>query len=453
MEINHLPIEMLIQVFQKLPLQDLKMAVLVSRKWRSIGEDPSLWKSFLFLVHSRDDLNNLSIPRLRDIQEIYISRGNNWQHDDWEAIFQASIRLHGLKIIDGLHSFDLSSVEPGLFARAVTRLEDVNLCDTAITDDQKQALFEAMSQNCKIKKLDLSGNNLSSVEPGLFSRAVTSLVNVNLSYTKITNYQKHMFFTAMTQNCQLKTLGLSCNNLCSVEPRLFARALTGLVDVNLCNTHITDEQKQALFTAMSPNCKLKTLDISENNMSSVESEMFANAVSRLVDVNLCLTNITLDQVQALFIAMSKNFQLKKLDLCCNNLSSVAPGLFVKAITRLEDVSLHGTNLTDNQYQALFSAISQNVQMKNLDLYCNNLSSVEPDILATAITRLEDVDLQVTELSTEQLTKILELLQEDTKLKKLLLQGNNFAGVDLGIIRNASERLGYGLQLDIDQGLA
>lgn len=121
--------------------------MLVSRKWRAMGGDPSLWKWFRFIVRSRDDINHLSITRLRDIEEICIYPGDNWLDDDWGAVFQAGIGLQSLKKIDGLYFVNFSSVEPELFARGLTSLEDVDLRYSNITNNQQEELFKAMWQN------------------------------------------------------------------------------------------------------------------------------------------------------------------------------------------------------------------------------------------------------------------------------------------------------------------
>ena len=91
---------------------------------------------------------------------------------------------------------------------------------------------------------------------------------------------------------------------------------------------------------------------------------------------------------------------------------------------LEDLNLCRTDLTNDQVQALFQAMSQNSCLKKLNLGYINLSSVESRLLATTLIKLKVADLKYTHLSTYQMTSILGHIQKDTKLKKLLLIGNN-----------------------------
>jgi len=393
-EIDGLPAEMLIRIFHCLPPRDRKKIVLVSKIWRDIGEDPTLWNWCRVVVRQKGDINSFSIRRLQQIQEICLNTGGNWEAGDWETIFEVVVRLPMLKKLDFLGDNYLSTVGPELFGSVVTRIEDVNLINSKLTNDQKRALFTAMDLDSQMKKLNLNGNNLYSLEPELFARVVTRLESANLGGTNLTN-----------------------------------------------------EQKLALFMEMSLNSQMKKLDLACNNLSDVDSELFARVVTRLEDLNLCFTNITNQQKVALFTKISKNTQLKKLNLACNNLSSVHPELFAWVVTRLEDFNLCFTNITNDQSQSLFTAILQNSQLKKLNLSSNDLSSIDPTVLATAVARLEDLDLRFTNLSPEQLTCILAHVQEDTNIKKLFLRGNKTANIEVGVVKNAREKLGDGLDLN------
>merc|ERR1719416_146767 len=100
LEISDLPGEMLMRVMHPLPPGDLKMAVLVSSQWRTMGEHPSLWTWCKVTVRNREDIDNLSIRRLQRIQEICVETGSTLQDGDWEALFHALNTLPSLKKLD-----------------------------------------------------------------------------------------------------------------------------------------------------------------------------------------------------------------------------------------------------------------------------------------------------------------------------------------------------------------
>ena len=54
LEVQNLPVEVVKYIFNKLCLRDLCSAVLVSRLWRNIGQDPSLWKYWAVRLRSCD---------------------------------------------------------------------------------------------------------------------------------------------------------------------------------------------------------------------------------------------------------------------------------------------------------------------------------------------------------------------------------------------------------------
>ena len=103
-------------------------------------------------------------------------------------------------------------------------------------------------------------------------------------------------------------------------------------------------------------------------------------------------------------------------------------------------------MLDHQTQALLTAVSQNSQLKKLNLGRNNLSTVNPVVLATAVMKLESVDLRETNLDTQQLTSILTYVLEDTNLKKLWMGRNRTVDVAIGVVRNAREKLGDRLDI-------
>ena len=232
-EISDLPGEMLMSVFSWVPPKELKNVVLVSKRWRKIGEDPSLWSGCRFTVNNRDDITKLSIRRLRYIQEICIDTrgywhtssqsghlklvtqtmrdGNKdvwyvWQDCDWEALFQALLNLPRLKKLV-LKQNNLSSLEPEIIARALQHIQEICIV-SAYTYKWKagdwETLFQALINLPKLKKMVLGGNDLSTINPELFVNALASLEDVNLHRTFITDAQTEALFASMAQNRHMK---------------------------------------------------------------------------------------------------------------------------------------------------------------------------------------------------------------------------------------------------------
>ena len=89
------------------------------------------------------------------------------------------------------------------------------------------------------------------------------------------------------------------------------------------------------------------------------------------------------------------------------LSSVEASNLAASVCRIEAVYLYDTELTTHQLNTVFSAVVdcselQLLKLKKLMVSKNNLSAVTPDILASAVCRLEEVNLNYTKLTVTQL---------------------------------------------------
>merc|ERR1719186_1228723 len=110
----------MLKIFQLLPPQDLKMVVLVCKRWRDMGEDPSLWTWCLvrYKAGKRSDLDKLSVRRLQKMKKINLWY-DEWKPGEMEQLFRALEMeiLPDLREISGLTGYNYQSVEHGLLAR------------------------------------------------------------------------------------------------------------------------------------------------------------------------------------------------------------------------------------------------------------------------------------------------------------------------------------------------
>jgi len=227
-QINDLPSEMIMRIFKLLTPLDLKMAVLVCKLWREIGEHPSLWTRYFVTVANRDDLEKMKIRRLQLVDHICAYTEQTCVLKD---LFQTVVTLPRLRTISGLSSNNLSSVKPGLFARVVTRLEAVNLEYTKITAEQANALFVGISEDSTLKEVSIGNNNLSSVNPSVIATAVNRLHLADVRDTQLSSEQ----VTEVLRQCvegktKLKSLILAYNDVILVDRVLIRQAREKLGD-------------------------------------------------------------------------------------------------------------------------------------------------------------------------------------------------------------------------------
>ena len=362
-----------------------------------------------------------------------------------EELFQAVARQQGLRSLI-MANCDLSAVEPELLVRAVTRLEEVNMTSmtrTQLTEQQADAVLTAVCGGAsRLKTLDMFGTNLSLVNASLLAKAVISLEQVNLSNTKLTQQQTKEILTAVCANGSLlKTLDISWNKLSSVEEGLLARAVKSLEEVKLGRANLSRQQAEAVFVATSErDSQLKNLSMQDNNLSFVDPNILARAVTSLKEVNLPSNHLTERQLEAIFTAITAGHsQLNNLNIQNNYLSSAEPALLARAVTSLENVILFCTQLTKQQLEAIFTTICFGAsRLKTLDLTSNRLYSVEKGLLARAVNSLVEVNLSYISLSRQKAEEILTQSLVKTSLRRLKM---DCQGLDDDLVARARLAIG------------
>uniref|UniRef100_A0A8C6U599 TIR domain-containing protein n=1 Tax=Neogobius melanostomus TaxID=47308 RepID=A0A8C6U599_9GOBI len=114
--------------------------------------------------------------------------------------------------------------------------------------------------------LDLGGNHISQIEDAAFSH-LSSLTELSLSTNSLKNLTDHMF----TGLSNLTVLGLGFNKINHISGLAFA-PLTKLLELDLWGNHLSSISDIVKVVSFCP--LLKSLDLSGNPLTSIESEQF-----------------------------------------------------------------------------------------------------------------------------------------------------------------------------------
>jgi len=162
-------------------------------------------------------------------------------------------------------------------------------------------------------------------------------------------------------------------------------------------------------------------------ITAVEPKLLASVLNRLE--NLELIYLAPEQIEVLFTAMAKTTSLKMLgfeDL--RPLSMLEPGLFASAISNVVDVALYDpcedSWIMKNNMEALFSIIrSDKRALTKLTVDSSLICGIDPDVLGTALARLEEVTMTSERFGLDQVNAILKNVTDgECKLKRLMLEG-------------------------------
>ena len=349
-------------------------------------------------------------------------------------------------------STSLSAVSPSSLARAAVRLKKLELYEAGLTSAQAAALFSLLVERaeCGLEYLELGHNNLSEVPAEVLASAVVRVQEVKLSHCSLTFAQSEAILLRIAEAgavTRLSVLDLHGNNLATVPPATISAALLRLAQVEVHMTELTSEQVVAIFQRIasqdSPELKLKKLVIWSNDLSTVPSESLSKASVKLEEVSLFLTRLTRDQVNALLtrIVETDDLKLRSLDVCDNDLSSVPRSVLVEVVRKMQEINLYHTLLTQDQLEGVIQTIAQSegdqLKLNKIDLRYNNFSSISSDTLSRSSVRLEKISLENSQLSQEQiiaiLTRITDCIDGDLKLKHLEIGKNDLSKVPTDLL--------------------
>ena len=247
-----------------------------------------------------------------------------------ESLLQAILDHPSLTQLNVEDPLNTCVLKAGQLVRVMGRMEEVNIPDSVLSDEQFIAIFEAISQKSNLRKVNLGHSRVfiklasvprpRTIRQGLFAKAVSTLEELNISGIRLSFLQVEEIFTAITEHSNLKklTLGLwSLNNnspenhLNCLSDRLLSTAVARLEHFEVYRMMLVKEKYEAILTAItSEDSKLKTIKFGCKNMTKVDSELLAKAINKLEDV--ALRRLTLKQFQTILEHCSNDTRLKKI---------------------------------------------------------------------------------------------------------------------------------------------
>merc|ERR1719318_2436322 len=289
-------------------------ALLVCKSWERIGQDPALWTLFVVKVNTK----KLEIPRLQKIQAISVcsrclvrvpapclqSIVHSCDLQETEGLrdlFQAILAIPSISQIGGIFAFDLTSLEPGLYASVMVRMNLLRF-DRVLTEEQFEKIFTSVAEEgSKAEKIIIifgygfrpDGN--FKVSPQLFASAVTNVRELTMVSPR--DYEEErilaMFKLIKDENRCLKKLFIYMvipNYLAYIEPEVLGTALNRLEDVFLggCSPVSGDWRRQLLTDILKKvvrgDSKLKRLKLGflrKSDIDQVDPELVKQAVEKV----------------------------------------------------------------------------------------------------------------------------------------------------------------------------
>ena len=311
-----------------------------------------------------------------------------------------------------------------------------------LTDCHPHSLNMLLKRFERLPKLKmitgLSCENLTYVEPNLLARVVNKVEYAEWCFlTNITSEQAEIVFKQMSEKTELLEMKVINSNkkLHSINTKVLASALNKL-EVLWISDSITASQTKELFSTMSNGTKLTVLCLCDINLSMTQATDLAKGVSRLkVLIFLRVgnkpydTDLSASQAIALFTIISKGTQLEVLQISTKQLPRIKASTLAKALNNLEDVSLNDSKITSEQVQAIFKVMSEDTKLKSLDSLRHNLSMIPPSNFGKGLSRVETVSLRHCHLTKDQVIALFLAISSGSQLKVLDLSFNKLSSME------------------------
>ena len=316
MKLWHLPEEILYKISKYLDPASVKNCRLVAKFMKEVIESSALWSWATLEVNDLNHEEVLASEVVHLVSGIQ-SSGVFPVPNMFGQLFRALLAGQYDQLVRIFITFtDLRPLEAALF-RVVGRIQVCDLSDCRLTESQLSVIFSTIrdKRDLRLTDLDISGVNISSLDPGLL-QSMVRLNSCNLQSTRPTLQQVSAIFKALQetpdQDLKLKVLNISSVGVSSLRPGPVLTQAQALIQSvvrlesltmrNLLDSIYTKAIYISMFKAIleTPELKLRTLDLGWNCFVGVPRQILVGAVARLEKVNLSSTELSPSQLCEIF---------------------------------------------------------------------------------------------------------------------------------------------------------
>ena len=243
------------------------------------------------------------------------------------------------------------------------------------------------------------------------------------------------------------TFDLDCDST-RISANIFAEVINNLETFDFYNWDIqlTEPQLTQLFMKMREGTRLKKLEVlNDQNLHKIPQNTLAVGLNKIRSLTLMCQDIHEESqfsFEHFFSHMKIESNVEELDISYNNLSYIAPDLLSTALNKVEKINLFHTELTEAQLESLLTRMSKGTAVKNLDIESHTtLQDIQPQLLASVVNNLESVNLGFTSLGQQHIEILFQLMKTKTNLKSLNIRGErNVCSIDPSLFAEALNKV-------------
>ncbi|XP_078664044.1 uncharacterized protein LOC144907112 [Branchiostoma floridae x Branchiostoma belcheri] len=339
----------------------------------------------------------------------------------------------------------------GDFLPPLPNLEEIDLSHNAISDEAMPGLAEGLGSCQKLKKLNLSNNELSAGR-GDFLHPLHNLEEIDLSHNAISDELPNLEEIDLSHNdisneavpglaeglgsCQkLKKVNLSHNKLSDRGD--FLPPLPNLEEIDLSHNNISDEAMPGLAEGLGSCQNLKHVHLTDNKISNKGALMLLlQDQCKSMQIETAGNNISDDLVSLLSSRMDAT-QIRKLDLSSHHwrdyssipLTTISLLLqFLPQLPNLQEltlcVSCQGEEEAEHTNQLYWVRhLLKSLKLRNWSL--DNIKRLSTQ-MTVQLPLLEEIDLSRNNIGDEETTSLTKCLSLCENLKKVNISYNKLS---------------------------
>lgn len=355
----------------------------------------------------------------------------------------------------------------------------LNLNNCQLTTNDVGQLAALLPNVPSVEELDLSWNELPGGAVKLLCshlQHTPQLRVLELASCQLSQLDISSLGDSVQLLVNIEKLDLSWNSELGGNLSLFAQKLqthSTLKILKLVDCNLTEEDGVALGKALSVTTDLEVLDLSMNGSIGCGLATLFQELRHVPHLQvLKLRNCGLTQVGVQMLGTALNYvpEMKKMVLSCNGIGDgfKETATHLLNVTQLQVFDIHECSLTEDDVSALTQIIPllKNLQVLNLALNKNigqtvkhliarirflpkfrNLNASSCNLTKESIVELADTLPHLTELETLNLSwnkslggnlgELLQMLQNETRLRVLKLCSCNLTGHDMAALASLS----------------
>ena len=142
--------------------------------------------------------------------------------------------------------------------------------------------------------------------------------------------------------------------------------------------------------------------------------------AKLGSLNIASTGLDKTSAPLFKTIMEGGSNLSKLDISNNDLSQIDPHVLAMSINMLKTVRMENVSLNKDQVKHIFCNMARSTNLEDLNISRNNISHFEDETLAVAVNNLRKAQLDTTYITMNQIVKIFSKCCEKSRLILLSL---------------------------------